>query len=375
MQWQRLLRSAAAVVGAVAVGCDAAPPMRAADPPAAARLQKPDADRAGVTQAGFGPTTASPRGARVVASTRALVNGVPILDNEVIEAALGSLAGLNPASPTYDSDVKKIKAAALEQLIDRELLVSEAKSKLKMANKKDVLDKVDEEADAMFARWVKQARAGFPSDEAFRKYLQERGTSFEGQKRMRRRMYLADQYLHSNVMNKVDRATGHRECYDYYLAHPEEFHRTDSVKWQDVFIDRTKYPTRADAQRQAQEVQARAKTGGTEDFVRLCKQYDDGLAKTRKGATGFGTRRGDISPPEAAAVLFQMRDGDVGPIVSVPAGFHVLRLVKRTHAGMAPFDDEVQKAIREKLRNEVYARESKRFMDELKQNAHIERMP
>jgi hypothetical protein len=253
-----------------------------------------------------------------------------------------------------------------------------AKKQLAKANKKDVLEKVDEEADAQFERWVKQARAGFPSDEAFRKYLQERGTSFEGQKRMRRRMYLADQYLHSNVMRYVDRATGHQETYDYYRAHPEEFQRTDSVQWQDVFIDagdQRKYPTRADAQRKAQELQAQAKAGGTEDFVRLCQQYDDGLAKTKKGAAGLGTRREDISPPEAAAVLFQMRDGDVGPIVSVPAGFHVLRLVKRTHAGMAPFDDEVQKAIREKLRNEVYVRESKRFMDELKESAHIERMP
>jgi hypothetical protein len=35
----------------------------------------------------------------------------------------------------------------------------------------------------------------------------------------------------------------------------------------------------------------------------------------------------------------------------------------------------VQKAIRDKLRNEVYGREQKRFLDELKQNAHIERMP
>jgi len=76
-----------------------------------------------------------------------------------------------------------------------------------------------------------------------------------------------------------------------------------------------------------------------------------------------------------AVAGFQLSDGQVGPIVGVPAGFHVLRVVKRTHAGLAPFDDEVQKQIKDKLRNEIYARESKRYLEELKRNAHIERMP
>jgi parvulin-like peptidyl-prolyl isomerase len=384
MQWQRLLRSAAAVVGAAAVGCDSAPSLRAADPPAAvaqpaaARLQKPDAGGKTVTQTSLSTTTDTLHGGRLVASARAIVNGAPILDDEITEAALGPLATINPASPTYDSDVKKIKAAALEQLIERELLIKEATTKLTKAGKKDVLEKVYEEADGQFERWVKQARSGFPSDEAFKKYLLEKGTSFEGQKRLRRRIFLADQYLHSNVMRYVDRGTGHREVYDYYLAHPEEFQRTDNVQWQDIFIDagdQKKYATRADAQRKAQELQTQAKSGGTEDFVHLCHQYDDGLAKTKKGAAGIGTRREDISPPEAATVLFQLSDGQVGPIVGVPAGFHVLRVVKRTHAGLAPFDDEVQKQIKDKLRNEIYARESKRYLEELKRNAHIERMP
>jgi parvulin-like peptidyl-prolyl isomerase len=358
MQWQRLLRSAAAV-GAVAVAC--AVPLQAADPPA-------------VT-----PTSLStPTNGRVVASVRALVNGVPILEAEVTEAALGPLGSLNPNSPSYESDVKKVKAAALEQLIDRELLLQDARTKLLRAKKGDVLEKVAEEADGQFERWAKQARAAFPNDEVFRQYLLQRGTSYEGQRRLRRRIYLAEQYLHSNVMRPIEHGTGHQELYDYYRAHPEEFQRTDNVQWQDIFIDAgdpKKYPTRADAYRKAQELQGQARAGGSEDFVRLCKENDDGLAKTKKDAAGIGTRREDISPPEVAATLFQLRDGEVGPIVSVPAGFHVLRLVKRTHAGMAPFDDDVQKAIRDKLRNEIYTRESKRFLDELKQQAHIERMP
>src|SRR5437016_773339 len=139
MQWQRLLRSAAAVVGAAALGCESAPSLRAADPPVAARLQKADADGKPVTPAGLVTSLDPLPGGRVVASVCATVNGVPIFDDEVNEAALGPLSALRPGSEDeYKNEVKKIKAAALEQLIERELLVQEAESKLKKAGKKDV---------------------------------------------------------------------------------------------------------------------------------------------------------------------------------------------------------------------------------------------
>lgn len=388
MQWQRLLRSAAAVVGAAAVGCESARPLHAADlgvppgalvraagEPAAARMQKAEGDGKPVTPTRLDvPPDPAAKG-QVVAQIRAIVNNVPITEGEVYEAAIGPLSAIRATSEEeFKGEAKKVKAAVLEQLIERELLVQEAKARLK--GKKDVLAKVEEEADGQFKRWVNQARAGFKSDEDFKNYLREKGTSYEGQQRMRRRMFLAEEFLRSNVMRHVDRRTGPQEILDYYRAHPEEFQRADSVQWQDIFIDASKYAGRDAAYRMAESLAARAREGGGEDFVRLCEEYDNGLAKTQKEkGAGLGTRRDNVSPPEAAGVLFRLSDGEVGPVVAVPAGFHVVRLVKRTHAGLAPFDEEVQKAIKDKLRNEIYALESKRFLEELKKNAHIERMP
>jgi parvulin-like peptidyl-prolyl isomerase len=366
MQWQSLLTSAAAVAGVVAAGCQSAPSVRAADPgqpPPPAQVQP----------AGLNAAPAPPPGGRSVTAVRALVNGVPILDSEIMDAARSQLAFLRPGTEEeFVAEIKKIKAAVLEQLIERELLVREAEQKLMLAKKKEVLDKVKEEADEQFQQRVKKIRATFKSDEEFNAYLRAQGTSLEEQKRIQRRVTIAQEYLRSNIMRAVERHSGHQDVYDYYRNHPEEFQRIDSVQWQDIFIDAAKYPAREDAYRAAEEVATRARAGDGDEFVRLCEKYDNGLARTKKGA-GIGTRREDVSPPEASAVLFQMRDGDVGPIVTVPAGFHVIRLVKRTQAGLAPFDDETQKAIKEKLRNEAYTMESKRFLDELKKNAHIER--
>jgi parvulin-like peptidyl-prolyl isomerase len=383
MQWQRLLSSAAAVVGAAAAGCESAPALRAADggqpptalvqpagPPAAARMQKADASPVTRTSLDSAPTPG-----RTVASVRALVNGVPIMDDEVMEAAVTQLAAIHPSSEAeFQAEVKKIKAVVLEQLIDREVLVQDARHKLQMAKRDEVLKQVEKEADEQFQLRIKKLRASFKSDEEFNAFLKARGTSLEEQKRINRRIVLAQQYLQSNVMHHVEHRCGHQEVYDYYKAHPEEFQRSDSVQWQDIFIDAAQYPNRQEANRLAEDLAARARSGGADEFVKLCEQYDNGLAKTKKGA-GLGTRREDITPPEAAAVLFELRDGDVGPIVTVPAGFHVIRLVKRTHAGVAPFNEETQKAIKDKLRNEAFVLESKRFVDELKKSAHVERIP
>ena len=65
-------------------------------------------------------------------------------------------------------------------------------------------------------------------------------------------------------------------------------------------------------------------------------------------------------------------DGDVGPLIELSTGFHVIRLVKREYAGRKPFDVPVQILIREKLRQEIAAREMKKMINELKKTALIE---
>jgi peptidyl-prolyl cis-trans isomerase SurA len=384
MQWQRLLSSAAAIVGAAAVGCESAPSLHAADngvPPTAqvqaagARMQKADGDAKAITPTSHETAAKPARPGRVVATVRALVNGVPIFDSEVMEAAGSQLASIQPRDEgEFQAEIKKIKAAVLEQLIEREVLVQEAKHKLGMANKSDVLKKVEQEADDQLMQRIKKIRAGFKSDEEFNAYLKAHGTSMEEQKRINRRVVLAQQYMQSNIMRPVDHRCGHQEVLDYYKAHPEEFQRIDSVKWQDIFIDASQYSTRQAAYQRAEELVTQARMLDTDGFTKLCEKYDNGLAKTKKGA-GLGTHREDITPAEAAPILFEMQDGDIGPIVTVPAGFHVIRLEKRTHAGLAPFNEETQKAIKDKLRNEAYGLEAKHFVDELMKGAHIERFP
>jgi len=392
----------AAAVAVALVGCESGPMVRGGispqdlvltsiDPvaPPAVRAQKSDTDPpvAAAAPREAPPAVALPaRGlvpvnatlgslgqADTVAAIRATVNGVPILDSELREASLGyqrELAGLTGEERARQE--RKVVGAILDTLIERELLYQEAASRLKKLGKNNnIMEKLKEAADKEFQRWLRAAKAGFPSDEEFKEYLRALHTSVEGQRRMRERLFIAEEYLRSNIMRHVDRAASHEEVLAYYKSHPEEFTQADSMQWQDIFVLAAKYPSREEARRAAESLAARARAG--EDFVKLCKEHDDGVSAA-KNAAGIGTRKGDIRPAEAEEVLFGLKDGDVGPVIEIATGFHVIRLAHREYAGLRPFDDKVQIAIRDKIKNEVYQRERKRFLDELKKDAAIEKM-
>src|SRR5262249_2823530 len=152
--------------------------------------------------------------------------------------------------------------------------------------------------------------------------------------------FMATEYMRNRIFPAIERI-GHEQIRKYYERHPEEFQVADSVTWQDVFLDASRYPSRGEAHRFAVELIAKAKTGV--DFRQLVTQYDQGNSSYLNGE-GYGHRRGEIKPAEAEAILFNMHEGDLG-LVELTNGYHVVRLVKREHAGLKPLDDKTQTAI------------------------------
>jgi parvulin-like peptidyl-prolyl isomerase len=208
------------------------------------------------------------------------------------------------------------------------------------------------------------------TDEQFMETLRKSGITLKHMEETEERKFFADEYLRSRVIPLIQRIT--REMLEtYYRTHPEEFQQQDSVNWQDIFIayPTKRNPTREHAYRFAIAIAARLRRG--DDLAQLI-DFDDGDSKARKGE-GYGHLQSEISPPELARVLFDIREGEVGPIVEIPTGFHIVRVTKRQFAGPVPFDEKTQKAINQKLRNEIAERESKRVLQELRSRAVVEK--
>jgi hypothetical protein len=330
--------------------------------PSQARGQKPTPLPSFLELGADAPGNKESRTARI----RAVVNGDPILDEEVQAAALQHLIGVSD-----ESQRARILNEKLNEIIDRELLLQDAIARLgKRADR--FLEDLTRIAEKEFERqWLyRLMHANKQTDpELFKAMIRAQGLPYEQIRRQWIRNFIAMEYLRSRIEPSITRI-GHLQTVEYYEQHPEEFRVEDSVVWQDLFISAANHPTPQAARQFAESLAERARKG--EDFVKLAKQFDNGDSSLRENCTGIGTKRGEIQPPEAEPVLFRLKPGEVGPVIEIGSGYHVIRLVERTYAGQRPFDDKVQKAIREKLRGKVFQLEMKRILNDLKQRAIIE---
>jgi peptidyl-prolyl cis-trans isomerase SurA len=338
------------------------------------RGQQPDSAADVQPASAFSAEPAKPIQGQVTCRVRATVNGAAILDDELKQAAYGELAVANQqAEPERSARLKEIIRRELEKLIERELIMCEAQSA--MEKKSQAWKKLQEYADKEFERSMRTykqrlAAQGVPceTEEQLKEVLLRQGLTVAGLKRQIERNFMAMEYMRHMIYPLVERI-GHKEIQDYYDQHPGEFQLEDRVHWQDIFIDAGKHPNREAARRFAEEIARAARMG--DSFARLCEMYDNGDSVCRKG-DGYGAKRGEIRPVETEPYLFEMHEGDIGPIVELSTGFHVFRLVERQYPGMQPFDEKTQSLIKKKLTAVIMDREYKRTVDELKRRAVIQ---
>jgi len=258
--------------------------------------------------------------------------------------------------------------------IERELLIADAQARLKKNPQaerklKEAASKEFEKNIRSYKEQLSHEGQKIESDEDLKPFLTAQGLTLEFLKRRNERDFMAREYLINRVWPQVEKL-GHKEIRQYYEEHPGEFQAEDKVKWLHIFIcsNNPKHPDPASARRLAEEIVQRLKAG--DEFVQLAEQYDEGTSKFAHGE-GHGQRRGEIRPFELEAYLFRMREGDIGPIVELSSGFHIIKLVSREYAGLMPFDEGTQMAVKRKLQDMVMKRESRRFVDELRRKATV----
>jgi parvulin-like peptidyl-prolyl isomerase len=377
MAWRRLVTAALALFSFA--GCESErSALSAADPPtrpaeaSVSRLQKPDAQGASVRQTTFEAVKESFPGVsngKVTVQIRAHVNGVAILDDEIRNACYPALIPtLNLPEPDRTIQQNEIFRRELQQIIDRELLLQDAFARLSKTGTQ-YLDKLKAAASKEFDKVVRglKTRSGCKTDEELKEFLRSQGQSLEGIRRQVERNFMAREYVRSRIFPTVDRI-GRQQIIEYFQDHAGEFQVEDSVEWQDIFIDASKYSNRNEARRLAEQLTERARAG--QDFLQLAK-FDNG-SSSYQNAEGLGHRHGEINPPEAEPILFQLHDGEVGPLVEMPTGYHIIRLVKRQYAGQLALDEKTQSEVRRKLQGQVADREAKKLIDELRSKATIE---
>jgi hypothetical protein len=396
MNWRGWIGSFPVVVGLGVCGCESGgAQLAAADPGLAkaaaeaggglrSRAHSEEAEAAGplTPPAADTQTVASAGSANVrpAARIRARVNNEVILDEEVRNLIYQDLRAVE-AMPEPERSKHKVELwkQALDAIIDREVILQDSFAffKSKGPGGVKVLDKLQEAASKEFEKKVLREikeKYKIGSEEELKAFFESQGVDLALLRRHYERNFMAQEFTRHAVIDMVERGSGHAQILKYYETHPEEFRVEDGVDWQDLFVSLNKQGktwTREDARRFAEVLAERVRKG--EDFVKLCEAHDDGES-TLRHAEGQGHKRGEIAArysPAVEAALFGMKEGDVA-VVEVDGGFRVVRLVKRQKAGQLEFDEKVQKQIKNKLQGDIYQREVKHFINELKRKAVIE---
>jgi foldase protein PrsA len=359
------------LVALAANGC-AAHAQNLPPPVNVARPQAPEPT--GITPAALTvpAVTARSEQGTVTARTLALVNNNPILESEVREAAFQRLGEVLSKPEAQRGEIMKtIFQSELQRLVERELILQDMKAKLEK-QRPTVLQEMLTAATKEYERRMRDLKKerGIRNDAELKEVLSAQGLSLAGIRRQLERNFMMMQYVRGRVQPVVERITL-SEIRDFYRDNQAEFNLDDRVKWQDIFIDASKYANPLEARRMADYVVARAQAG--DDFLQLAKQYDAGDSTFRNGF-GFGESRGQLRPAVVEPTVFALRKGEVGPLIEMPGGFHIVKVTERQYAGIKEFDEETQSEIRRKLSALVADREYKRIIAELREKSVIQMM-
>ena len=250
---------------------------------------------------------------KVTVQVRAWVNGRPIFEEEVKQQEGPELSRLPPGLSTAEHVRRRneIRDAALEQLIDSELIYQDAIKKLEKAAP-HALDKLREFVDLESDKTVQLMQKKGAPEAAIREVEPTL-------RRMMERNIVSSEYARSRIKPIVETRIGLMEIREYYEAHLNEFQSEDKVHWQDIFIPLNQNQrTIEELKRFAEELLNRCRT--PDDFNRLIA-YDS----LGKNGEGLGHRRGEIRPVELEEILFKLPAGVPGPVVAFPTGVHLIQ--------------------------------------------------
>lgn len=249
---------------------------------------------------------------------------------------------------------KRLKRAALDELIDRELLCAWGRRHgVEVAAKA-----VDEAFAALESR--------FPSAEAFQRRLGDAGFDRDGYRR-----YLGCDLLARQAFERLGGAVRAEapEVERYLERHPERFVRPAQVHARHLLL---RVPTPDDEpQVRAQIADLHRQAASGRDFADLARQYSQDATAARGGDLGYFAREDVV--PEFAAAAFALAPGALSDPVRSRYGWHLIRIEATRAAAALPRDEALAKA-RAVVEGQLRRQRGLEALDALRADARIERV-
>jgi peptidyl-prolyl cis-trans isomerase SurA len=245
----------------------------------------------------------------------------------------------------------------LRSLIDNQLLLSKGKD-LGINGETEVVKRLDE------------MRKQYHMDtmEDLQKAAEAQGVSFEDLKEQIRENVIRSEVISQEVGHKIDITPS--EMQGYYNAHLQEFQKPEQVKLSEILVA-TPNPEDAaqvaEAQKKAEAVEARLKTGA--DFATVAKA-DSGGPTAQEGGRLGDYKKGDL-PKVMEDATFDLQPGQFTAPIRTKQGWLILEVTEHNKGGVAPLVD-VQNDIQEKIGMEKMEPAMRSYLAKLRDEAAIQ---
>ncbi|UCG38478.1 MAG: peptidylprolyl isomerase [bacterium] len=291
------------------------------------------------------------------AEVAAMVNGSPIMLSEV-RTAINNIALQNGMSLAQtDALLNQIGPRILEQLIDGELLFTEAVRK--------GLEAPEDEVQTAFTSLSGQ----FETPEQFQAEMQTRGYTEETLKENMRKQITIRKLIDQEIVPSAEVPEETiREAYD---SNPQNFVRPEEVQASHILIKSSSsdpQEKKDEALDRAREIASRARQKDA-DFAELAKKYSEGPSAPQGGDLGYFSQGRMVKPFEDAA--FSMQVDEVSEPVLTEFGYHIIKVTGKRPGGKVTFD-EVREKLALDLKNRMVNELITRKISDLRQSAAIE---
>ena len=284
-----------------------------------------------------------------------------VTDQEVMEEVRKHLGDYR----NLDGDERKKKEKELYReelgkIIGRELILDDLYLMLKKQNKsiEDIREMAAQEAEMNLRAYRKEQ--SIRTEQEFIEVLRAQGLTLPGLRRQMERQNMADMYIHG-MLKDTGRNPGFAEIRRYYELHQDQFQIKDRVKWQDLFINVSKFASIDLARAHAEQIRQKALSGV--DFVSLIKA-EENSPQGRQNWDGIGTTPEDV-PLDVGPTVFALAPGQISEIVTTETGYHIIKVLEREKAGVKPLDEKVQNTCREKLKKMYRDADAKKMIQDL----------
>ncbi|MGA8658242.1 MAG: peptidyl-prolyl cis-trans isomerase [Chthoniobacterales bacterium] len=306
----------------------------------------------------FAPIITHAADPQVIDGIAAVVNGDVITFSQVQELSGPQEQTLRQqfSGQQLIDKIKETRLAALNDLVDRQLVLEEFKKK-----EYHIPDFAVEE---QVGDVIKDEFAG--DRQAFIRTLNAQGYTLDRFRDMQRDKIIVQVMRQNNV--KGEFTPSPQDVNAYYEANKKDFATPEQVKLRMIVLnaDPLNASSSDSTRKMADDIQQRAKSGS--DFATLAKTYSMDATAENGGDWGWVDQK--TLNQDLTAVAFALSPGQVSQVVQVGDSYYLIYCEDKKVSTIKPLA-EVQDSIRKKLEQIQRQKATQRWIDGLREKAYI----